>query len=215
MTQRMRLSLAAGLIVTAFVSAGARAQGCGVPSGTIIAYAGETIPSGWLVADGRPLAQADYPTLYDAIRTAHGAGLNESNVKVGDFNLPDLRGRFLRGVDQSQAGTVSGRDPDAIRRTAPRGNTGNNGNRVGSVQDDATAPPKTPFQIGGGLHQHSIKGDITESGNWNANVGRIGLNPQVNINTIPGEGVHTHTVSAGDSETRPKNVAVYFLICAR
>ena len=47
------------------------------------------------------------------------------------FNLPDYRGRFLRGLDSSG----EGRDPDLMARYAmnPGGATQDN---VGSIQDD-------------------------------------------------------------------------------
>ncbi len=227
-----QMTLGPALTALAFVALGAssvNAQACGVPPGTIIAYAGEKIPGGWLVADGRPLRQADYPTLYAAIGAAHGGGLNESGVKIGDFNLPDLRGRFLRGLDQSQAGTVSNppRDPDARNRTAPTGG-GNNGNRVGSVQEDATALPRFAFKIGGGEHQHEVPADISARNDWAAPAAVTGIAAHVWIST-PAGGAHTHTLGrgrneqdapniaggGGDAETRPKNVAVYFLICAQ
>jgi hypothetical protein len=54
-----------------------------------------------------------------------------AGAKKGDFNVPDCRGRFLRGADQN-----TGRDPDRARRIPMRFG-GNSGDRVGSIQDDA------------------------------------------------------------------------------
>lgn len=42
---------------------------------------------GWMVCDGRTLAIADYPALYDVIGTSFGA------PSEGYFKLPDFRGR--------------------------------------------------------------------------------------------------------------------------
>jgi len=95
------------------------------PPGAVTAYAGETEPAGWLFCDGRELSRAEYPELFAAIGTAHGAGDG-----VTTFNLPDYRGRFLRGVDDGV-----GRDPDSNARIAAAAG-GNIGNMVGSVQDD-------------------------------------------------------------------------------
>src|SRR5262249_4707695 len=77
-----------------------------LPPGTIIAYGGDVSgttppPTGWLACNGNPVNRADYPDLFAAIGTAWGAG-NGTDT----FNLPDLRGRFMRGNDSG-----SGRDP--------------------------------------------------------------------------------------------------------
>jgi microcystin-dependent protein len=97
-----------------------------VPSGTVVAFAGTfaRVPSGWLPCDGRSVARTAFPALFDAIGTAHGGdGTN--------FNLPDYRGRFLRGVDNGV-----GRDPDrAMRASAASG--GNAGDAVGSTEDES------------------------------------------------------------------------------
>jgi Phage Tail Collar Domain len=73
------------------------------PVGTIISYAATTLPSGWLECDGRAVSRSDYPQLFDRIGTTYGEGDGPST-----FNLPDLRGEFLRGWDHGK-GTDPGR----------------------------------------------------------------------------------------------------------
>ncbi|MFZ9891086.1 MAG: phage tail protein [Ilumatobacteraceae bacterium] len=98
-----------------------------MPSGVILPYGGATAPTGWLLCDGSTKSRTDYADLFAAIGTAHGSGDGSTT-----FHLPDLRGRFLRGVSGA-----STNDPDRTTRTAA--NTGGNtGNLVGSVQDNAT-----------------------------------------------------------------------------
>lgn len=53
------------------------------PVGTIIMRANTTIPDGWLLCDGRPVAQADYPALYAHLGSTYGSA-------GSDFNLPPL-----------------------------------------------------------------------------------------------------------------------------
>ena len=53
------------------------------PVGTIIMRANTTIPDGWLLCDGRPVAQADYPALYTHLGSTYGA-------TAPNFNLPPL-----------------------------------------------------------------------------------------------------------------------------
>jgi microcystin-dependent protein len=99
-----------------------------MPAGVILPYGGGTAPTGWLLCDGSAISRTTYASLFAAIGTSHGYGDNSTT-----FNLPDFRGRFMRGVD----GTAN-RDPDKGTRTsaATGGNTGNN---VGSAQTNATA----------------------------------------------------------------------------
>jgi microcystin-dependent protein len=96
-----------------------------LPAGVILPFAGETAPAGWAICDGTILNRAEYPELFQAIGTAWGS------PDANTFNLPDTRGKFLRGVD----GTA-GLDPDKVSRTASNAG-GNTGNNVGSIQDDA------------------------------------------------------------------------------
>ena len=109
-------------------------------TGTIQPHAGGAAPEGYLVCDGTIVNIADYPKLFAVIGTSWGYGNNDGLT----FHLPDLRGRFLRGVDDA-----AGRDPDAGART-PANAGGNSGDAVGSVQDDANkADFPTPFSAQG------------------------------------------------------------------
>jgi collagen type I alpha len=63
--------------------------------GTIKAFSGATIPTNWMLADGRSLLRVDYPQLFDALGgTSSPWGLPDGT----HFNIPDLRGKFLYGV---------------------------------------------------------------------------------------------------------------------
>lgn len=78
----------------------------GLPVGGILPFAGEIAPEGWLVCNGGEVSRSDYTRLFNVIGTAWGIGDGTST-----FNLPDLRGLFLRGVDNT-----AGNDPDALTR---------------------------------------------------------------------------------------------------
>jgi hypothetical protein len=72
-----------------------------LPIGTVIYFAASSAPVGWFECDGRNLSTQSFPDLFAAIRyTYGGGGLN--------FNLPNLRGEFLRGWDNGR-GIDSGR----------------------------------------------------------------------------------------------------------
>jgi microcystin-dependent protein len=67
-----------------------------VPIGSIIPFAGNRIPVGYLLCDGSEVSQARYPNLYDVIGNTYGIP-NPNNIDT--FKLPDLRGRFALGRD--------------------------------------------------------------------------------------------------------------------
>lgn len=193
------------------------------PIGAVIAFAGPigAIPGGWELADGRPMAKTDEPELFAVLGTSYGDGVDESGTKLGDkdFNLPDYRGVFLRGVDLSEAGNPSGRDPDAAARL-PRNATSNRGNAVGSIQTAATArPTATAFTTDAqGAHSHQLLVETNASRNPNNNpccfqtvtTHHVDGNARTSV-----DGAHGHNVLGGDSETRPINVSVYWIIRAR
>ncbi|MCP4133029.1 MAG: tail fiber protein, partial [bacterium] len=108
------------------------------------------------------------------------------------FNLPDLRGRFLRGVSDG-----SDVDPDAGERENPNG--GNTGDAVGTYQGDEF-----------GEHSHEY---------WDIWLSESGAS---RIVSSYGSGDSDHdngqyqikrtSDPTGDSETRPKNAAVNYII---
>lgn len=77
--------------------------GGGVPAGSVIYHAANTAPSGFLKANGAAVSRSTYSDLFTAIGTTFGTGDGSST-----FNVPDLRGEFMRGWDDSR-GIDSGR----------------------------------------------------------------------------------------------------------
>ena len=74
-----------------------------VPTGSVHMMATTTVPSGYLKCNGAAVSRTTYADLFAIIGTAHGAGDGSST-----FNVPDLRGEFVRGWDDSR-GVDSGR----------------------------------------------------------------------------------------------------------
>lgn len=175
--------------------------GATVPTGLIAPYGGTTAPSGYLLCDGTAVSRTTYSGLYAVVGDAFGEGDGSTT-----FNVPDLEGRFLRGVDNS-----AGRDPDAGSRTAM--NTGGNtGDAVGSIQGDATGLPTTDFTTDNpGNHAHAMakrSGTVgTETGNGFTYGGSL------SAQSGGTGGSHTHSVTGGgDNETRPINAGVNYII---
>lgn len=67
------------------------------PIGTVVMFAGDTIPQGWLLCDGSAVWRSTYLTLFLTIGTAYGAG--DGSIT---FNLPNLKGRVPVGMDAAQ-----------------------------------------------------------------------------------------------------------------
>ncbi|WP_415772830.1 phage tail protein [Neisseria sp. CP9] len=69
----------------------------GVPTGAIAYFAHTTIPFGWLKANGAAVSRTVYANLFALIGTTYGAGDGRTT-----FNLPDLRGEFIRSWDDGR-----------------------------------------------------------------------------------------------------------------
>ena len=99
--------------------------------GEVAFFACSTPPSGWLKANGAAVSRTTYAALFAAIGTTFGAGDGRTT-----FNLPDLRGEFLRCLDDGRnidrgrrLGTAQG---DSIRNIIGKldGSAMGSGNQV-------------------------------------------------------------------------------------
>jgi len=155
----------------------------GIEIGAVSAFAMPTPPTGWLVCDGSAVSRTEYADLFATIGTLWGYG-----DEVSTFNLPDLRGEFVRGLDD-------GRGVD-------------DGRLFASVQADAFQGHKHEFfqspatlSVGGSYHPSAENFD--QIGPYQAGVG-VG-NP-----VTDGASGSPRTAS----ETRPRNVAMTYAIKA-
>jgi microcystin-dependent protein len=67
------------------------------PTGTIIINASQTAPEGFFECNGAEVSRVDYADLFQAIGETYGQGDGTTT-----FNLPDLRGEFVRGFDNGR-----------------------------------------------------------------------------------------------------------------
>ena len=74
--------------------------GFGVPTGTVLPFAGEEIPLGFLLCNGAAVSKATYGDLFKVIGSIYGDSGNEDT-----FLLPDLRDRYICGVGTNSLGT--------------------------------------------------------------------------------------------------------------
>ena len=171
-----------GLGALAFATIG------GVPVGAVFYFAANTAPTGFLKANGAAISRTTYAALFAITGTTYGVGDGTTT-----FNLPDLRGEFIRGWDDA-------RGIDASRA-------------FGSAQADLTKlvshthntqfvdfnNANNPYTDAYGSYQP------TEQNNTGGNTG--GDNAQdisyFNFNIATGA-----PSTAGGAETRPRNVAL-------
>ena len=171
------------------------------PVGMIVAYANATIPTGWLECDGSAI-----PSQYTELKALLGN------------NVPDLRGEFIRGWDNGR-GVDSGRTLGSTQTDA-----------FESHNHSATANSNSSSSITGNTdnHRHSITArklalNQTLSGNFilcDNNYSNV--NPQTKQTgyTNPATTITTNTSTSvsidnqGDTETRPRNVALIYIIKA-
>lgn len=77
----------------------AKASNMLVPAGVVLPFAAAVagIPTGWLYCSGQGVSRTTYSALFAMISTTYGAGDGSTT-----FNLPDLRGAFVRGWDDGR-----------------------------------------------------------------------------------------------------------------
>lgn len=149
--------------------------------GTVISFAGATSPIGYLTCDGSAISRSTYASLFAAIGTTWGSGNGTTT-----FNIPDLRGYFLRG-----SGT-SARDPDSPRA-------------VGSAQTEMFLS-HTHTDSG---HTHTYAPSFTTSPI--AGAGSAYNLPSAYPSGTTNTG-YANIQASGGNETRPDNVAVLYCI---
>jgi len=152
-------------------------SGSGNPTGTVIIWVTSTPPAGYIECNGAAISRSTYSALFNVIQTTYGSGDGSTT-----FNLPDLRGEFIRGWDNGR-GIDSGRS-------------------LGSSQLD---------QFQGHYHAKSTAGLQGGTAVLGANSGGniyAGSNAEVRQPTTDG----TNGAPRTGSETRPRNIALMYCI---
>lgn len=154
------------------------------PLGTINAFGGTTAPEGWLLCQGQALSRTEYADLFAVIGTNFGSGDGSTT-----FNLPDLRGEFLRG-----AGTNS------------HSGQGNGGS-VGTHQDGTTVVASI-MGNGYGVIYNMINGTVASStyDKWVGNSGNTYVHNTTSYET------ESYANVIGSGKTRPTNTSVNYIM---
>lgn len=164
-----------------------------VPPGFVMAAATTSVPSGWAWCNGQALSRTTFARLFAAIGTQYGSGDGSTT-----FNVPDLRGRVIAGLD-NMGGT------SADRLTNQSG--GVDGDTLGASGGSEThtltaaqAPVLTAESDG--AHTHVEQGDgAADGGGAQAgmaiNPGEASVTSVATQNSTASGGAHTHTVNSG------------------
>lgn len=174
----------------------------GVPVGVIVAVPYSTPDSGYLECDGQLINRTTYAALFAKIGETFGAGDGSTT-----FAVPDLRGEFIRGWDNTK-GTDTGRALGSFQTNTIQAHT----------HDGSTLVTNNT-----GSHAHSVS-TINQGESTNHSAGTI---PTGHVSTTSGgtangsaigsAGSHAHSIlgntgSTGSAETRPRNIALMYQI---
>ncbi len=171
----------------------------GVPTGSIFCIAVNTVPTGYVKCNGASYSRTGtYAALFAVIGTTYGAD-NSTH-----FNVPDLRGEFVRGFDDGR-GVDSGRN-------------------VGTSQggENAQHNHAASSSVSESSHTHNMRGLALNGGSGSVAITlgsgqsyQIGYSNSISSRTsgsaTTGLSVSTTTSNQG-SEARPRNVAMLYII---
>ena len=179
-----------------------------VPTGSVHMMATTTAPSGYLKCNGAAVSRTTYSALFAIIGTTHGEGDGSAT-----FNVPDLRGEFVRGWDDSR-GVDSGRSFGSSQSDTNK-------------QHNHTATSTT--SISPSTHNHVFPGDDQLSftangrGGWtNRQTGTFSYDADSSTSgsgkiyrtsdTAISASTSTSIANDGGSEARPRNIAMMYVI---
>jgi len=145
-----------------------------LPTGTILAWAPTTLPAGFLWCNGQAVSRTTYAVLFTAIGATYGAGDGSTT-----FNLPDLMGRTMVGVDAMGGASATNRITQWSLLPAKMG--GVFGEDVHRQTIDQMAPhqhangygeafaPDAPFGVAAQYGNHNYGSSGTDQDNWEWN----------------------------------------------
>jgi microcystin-dependent protein len=159
-----------------------------VPTGAVNTFAMNSAPTGWLSCDGSLISRTTYSGLFSVVGTLYGVGDGSTT-----FNLPDLRGEFIRGFDAGR-GVDSGRvfgtsQLDQMQRLTGGYNTSSE-----------------HFNVGSGV------GVFTDTAVNTARNAGLGYNSATRLDFDSADSPNARVSSTTSGETRSRNVALLYCI---
>lgn len=162
------------------------------PVGSVQMYAVDSAPEGWLLCNGQAVSRTTYGKLFAVLNTTYGSGDG-----LTTFNVPNFVGVFPRG---SQMGGIT---------TQTIGGETFNAQIRSTTQRDATAV--NGLSATQAAHNHSYLSNSTNGGEGDNGGGDYEFSKGEFSNTT-GNATPAITVSSTDTETRPANLSIAFII---
>ena len=145
----------------------------GTPVGSIVAWPGPTIPSGWRLCDGAALNRTTYADLFNALSDANGPkyGAPDNN----SFYIPNCQSRFLVGVGWAGLGDQGGSNTASLQTAniPSHRHYVASSSRVGNirVRENGTLGSTSQLSIGTGVSRWYEGYNLAGTGGG-ANIGR-------------------------------------------
>ena len=180
-----------------------------VPTGCVFCRAAASVPAGYLECNGAAVSRSTYSALFAVIGTTYGSGNGSST-----FNLPDLRGEFVRGFDNGR-GVDSGRsinNPQGSANQSHNHSYGNNGITVSGANHahNIRRISLQPSILNVGITLGSGQGYQVGYANNNSGAGSGPVQNSGNLSMTGTVGITIN--NTGGNEARPRNVAMMYII---
>ncbi len=150
-----------------------------VPVGTVVMQVVDSaVPTGYLVMNGQAISRTTYSALYGILGVKYGNGNGTTT-----FNLPDFRGVFPRGLDESR-GLDTGRALDPTPQSGMVANHTHSGTTASDGAHTHTGTTST------NSHSHS---GTTAAGGVHSHTGYTGAYAHAHSGTTSWNGDHSHS----------------------
>ena len=175
-------------------------------------YDNNGVPLGYLECAGQPVSRTDYSVLFGILQTKYGVG-NGSTT----FNLPDLRGEFIRGYSHGRSSVDVGRGIGSFQSTAnlshnhgattTTGSTLSNLSHGHGIEITHTSTAVTSAAVAG----HDPRFGLVDYKDGDFNI-RYTTQTNNLSNASVSSSSSTTIANDGATEARPRNIAMMYII---
>ena len=189
------LAVTTAKITDANVTNAKLAADAATPTGSITAFAAATgAPTSWLACDGTAISRTTYSALFVVIGTTWGVGDGSTT-----FNLPDLQGRVLAGVEATATRLTTANADDSNITSTAVGSTG--GDQYPQVHTHTQDPHQHWFNRPPGQASYYPNAYVLGS-NWYSNEAVV---------TSTATAINQNTFAGGSGNVQPTAIIRYII----